>query len=214
VKKKKEEEMKITSISLQDISKIIIKREKLESWIGVPYWKSAIKNVYVRIGVSDRKGRVYKLAEIVDDKEGTQMYRVGNKETNLELVLQMGRKSKSFSMKYISNKAIDQIEFQNWVTEMEKDNKQLPTKERIDEIEKKIRDADNYVWTDKDVAESIKKEAEKGRLPINLTKLKISLQQKLDLARSEDDRNVIEQELKKLEDMEVIRDEELQKKNL
>jgi len=40
-------------------------------------------------------------------------------------------------MKYISNKAIDQIEFQNWVTEMEKDNKQLPTKERIDEIEKK-----------------------------------------------------------------------------
>jgi len=44
--------------------------------------------------------------------------------------------------------------------------------------------------------------------------LKISLQQKLDLARSEDDRNVIEQELKKLEDMEVIRDEELQKKNL
>lgn len=209
---KKEDKKSTPSITRQDMSSIIVKREKLEQWIGVPYWKSAIKNVYVRIGVSDRKGRVYKLAEIVDDKEGTQTYRIGNKETNLELVLQMGRKSKSFSMKYISNKPIEESEFQNWVQEMEKDNKPLPTKERIKEIEKKIKDADNYVWTEKDVAESIKKEAEKGRLPKNLTKLKISLQQRIELSRSEEDKNTLEQELKKLEELELLRDEELQKK--
>jgi len=87
---------KKTSISLEDIWRITVSRDKLEQWLDVPYWGTAIRNVYVRIGVSDKKGRIYKLAEIVDDKETNQAYKVGTKDTNKELVLKIGKKNQKF----------------------------------------------------------------------------------------------------------------------
>jgi len=81
---------------------------------------------------------VYSIAEIVDDTEADQPYTLNNKIANSNLILKMGNgKTGSYSMKYISNSAVQPQEFLNWIDDLSKFKKSPPSLQIIKNLEKK-----------------------------------------------------------------------------
>lgn len=62
------------------MSKIILKRAKLEQWVELPYFNKMVLGTYVKVVFQVK----YRLAEIVDIKElKGQEYELGKVRTNI-----------------------------------------------------------------------------------------------------------------------------------
>lgn len=167
----------LREITLNDLMVAVVKRTKLEKWYDEPYWKKSVIGLFVRAMVGQNNGnrKVYRIAEISDITETNYHYKLTKKDCGHLLTLKIGDITKNLEIKYVSNDNPTQEEFQFWTRHIYRAGEHTPTLRELELLGRKIRDADNYTWTEEDFNEREKKAREKNLLPINAAKEKLRL---------------------------------------
>jgi hypothetical protein len=132
--------------------------------------------------IGQGQDRTYRIAEIMQLIDANYVYKFGKKVCNQLVTLKIGDKTKNFELKYLSNEAPTEEEFNSWKQWNISLNEILPSKLQIGHLEEQIKWADNYSYTDEDIERIVKKNRENNLVPINYTKEKIRL---LDLIQQE-----------------------------
>lgn len=176
-------------ITLDELKKIILSREDLEKHINSSHFENFITNCFVRVllGQNATTGKnTYRLAQIIDVREGSKTYQFGKGETNKLLHLKHGMSKKYFNMDIVSNQEVTQSEFSKWLDEMHSTDEHVITNEEIEE-----RRAHN---------EAIVKELRKQNVK-SLTKQKNELVFKRDLAHTDNKPEIVKQLTAQIEDV-------------
>eukprot|EP01104_Vermistella_antarctica_P020016 TRINITY_DN827_c0_g2_i3.p1 TRINITY_DN827_c0_g2~~TRINITY_DN827_c0_g2_i3.p1 ORF type:complete len:357 (-),score=122.35 TRINITY_DN827_c0_g2_i3:245-1315(-) len=140
------------TVTVTTTTTIEVRRISLEKWIEEPFFEEVAVGMYVRIGigVNDNR-RVYRVAEIVEVREGHKKYVLGKKETNKLLTVQHGSSTKNFRMEFVSNESFTESEFGKWMQVQTEQRAHVPTPREIDQLLKRIRDAESYTYSNEDV---------------------------------------------------------------
>jgi len=165
-----EQEMKsekdaVPEINIKDIKRCIVSRSKLEKWYGEPFFNEKVPGLFIRIAAGGQSA-TYRLVEINSIIEGKKTYKLGKKDCKHVAAVKVGNLTKHFELQYVSNSAINESEFQQWLDLAAQAN-EVPNKAQIDSLVSQIAEADNYVYTDNELKEAIKKNREKNPGLIN-----------------------------------------------
>jgi len=161
----KSEKEVVPEINIKDIKRCIVSRSKLEKWYGEPFFNEKVPGLFIRIAAGGQSA-TYRLVEINSIIEGKKTYKLGKKDCKHVAAVKLGNLTKHFELQYVSNSAINESEFQQWLDLAAQAN-EVPNKAQIDSLVSQIAEADNYVYTDNELKEAIKKNREKNPGLIN-----------------------------------------------
>jgi RNA polymerase-associated protein RTF1 len=150
-------------ITIEDINRCIVTRNKLEKWYGEPYFVKNVPGLFVRVSTGGLGTRLYRLAEIISIVETNKPYKLGSKECKHIAHIRMAgdRNTKKYELEYVSNSPLTDFEFSYWLDAAHEDN-EVPTKAEVEAIANKIFQSDHYIYTANDFKEQIKKNKEKN----------------------------------------------------
>jgi RNA polymerase-associated protein RTF1 len=207
------EEKPVIEITLEDIQKCVVTRNKLAKWYGEPFFMANVKDLFVRIGTNQGIGgnKSYKLAEIAAIMDSTRTFKLGKKDCKHMAQLKFGDGSlKRYELEYISNQEVTQFEFDDWMRACLQNPDDIPTKAHIEALVEQISRSDHYDYTAADFREQIKKNKESNPNFVKLTheilKLKVQIEEEEDEVKKETyKRQLKEAELKDIEKRKLIR---------
>jgi RNA polymerase-associated protein RTF1 len=207
------EESPAIEITLEDIQKCVVTRNKLAKWYGEPFFMANVKDLFVRIGTNPGIGgnKTYKLAEIAAIMDSTRTFKLGKKDCKHMAQLKFGDGTlKRYELEYISNQEVTQSEFDDWMRACLTNPEDIPTKAHIEALVEQISKSDHYQYSSADFREQIKKNKESNPNFVKLTheilKLKVQIEEEEDEVKKETyKRQLKEAELKDIEKRKLIR---------
>ncbi|KAL1920849.1 uncharacterized protein VTP21DRAFT_11484 [Calcarisporiella thermophila] len=176
--------------NLEELNSIRIPRDRLEEWVYLPFFNKTVIGCFVRVLLGESKekqGGVYRIAQIIDVKEGGRKYMIGKTCTDKHLVLKHGKAEKLFNMSIISNQNFTEREYNRLRWQCQEDRIKPTTVEHVERKRKDLEKAFNYVRTDEDIAEIIKQKERLGVVGKNLVFEKTELIRQRDLALAQGD---------------------------
>jgi RNA polymerase-associated protein RTF1 len=206
-------EERLIEITLEDIQKCVVTRNKLAKWYGEPFFMANVKDLFVRIGTSPGIGgnKTYKLAEIAAIMDSTRTFKLGKKDCKHLAQLKFGDGTlKRYELEYVSNQEVTQDEFDDWMRASLTNPEDIPNKSHIEALVEQINRSDHYEYTKDDYREQIKKNKESNPNFVKLTheilKLKVQIEEEEDELKKESyKRQLKEAELKEIEKRKLIR---------
>jgi RNA polymerase-associated protein RTF1 len=150
-------------ITIEDINRCVVTRNKLEKWYGEPFFLKNVPGLFVRVSTGGLGTRLYRLAEIINIVETQKPYKLGSKECKHTALIRIAgeKNTKKYELEYVSNSPITDLEFSIWVDAAHEAN-EVPSKAEVEAIADKIYQSDHYVYTPNDYKEQIKKNKEKN----------------------------------------------------
>jgi RNA polymerase-associated protein RTF1 len=150
-------------ITIEDINRCVVTRNKLEKWYGEPFFLKNVPGLFVRVSTGGYGTRLYRLAEIMSIVEATKPYKLGQKECRHIAQLRIAGEpnTKKYELEYVSNGPLTDLEFSIWLDAAHEKN-EVPTKAELEAIADKIFQSEHYVYTANDFKEQIKKNKERN----------------------------------------------------
>jgi len=159
----------------------------------------------VRIGIGTKDNqRIYRVAEIVEARDGSKKYLLGKTETTKQLMLKHGSGSKLFRMEFASNQDFTREEFQLWEREMSKISDPLPTSKEVSTKLESLKEIEDYTLTDADIQKVIESKNKMRNKPVNIAKEKTALVSERDAAKelgNEEDVKRINEKISELDEI-------------
>ena len=162
----------LKEVELKEFQKICLRRRELCKWIEHTDFQKGIKDAFVRVVYH----RQYVVGQIDSFIEGTEYYKVDQRETKWTVMLKNGGKIKQFKLNYVSDGLMTEDEFKA----LKRQNRGLVTQDLISKIKAKIKKATSFQYDRtlmsqlvyKQSLDKIKRGNYKG---LNLTDIKITL---------------------------------------
>ncbi|XP_030080264.1 RNA polymerase-associated protein Rtf1-like [Drosophila hydei] len=192
--------------SLKELSKALLTRTQLESFLDKPIFEQTVVGCFVRIslsGIPNNQPAIYRLTRIVAVEPIEQEYLLGNHRTKLKLQLQHGSHLRSFQMDVVSNQPVINNEFIFWLDACQRDAQPLPSVKSIDKKEKDIEKATNYAFTEGDVELMVQTKRRAGQKPVSAAYRKVCLIMERDMAVDCNDvekANQLEKQIKQIDE--------------
>ncbi|KRF81263.1 RNA polymerase-associated protein Rtf1 [Drosophila virilis] len=192
--------------TLQDLSKALLTRTQLESFLDKPIFDQTVVGCFVRIsigGIPTNQPAIYRLTRIVAVEHIEQEYLVGNQRTKRVLQLQHGIHLRSFQMDAVSNQPVINSEFIFWLEACQRDAQPLPSVKSIGKKEKDIEKATNYAFTEGDVELMVQTKRRAGQKPVSAAYRKVCLIMERDMAVDSNDlekANLLEKQIKQIDE--------------
>ncbi|KAH8314733.1 hypothetical protein KR059_007394, partial [Drosophila kikkawai] len=159
----------------EQLSRAILTRNQLESFLDRPNFEQTIVGCYVRINVSvqtDRSNRIY---QILGLREAKEEYKLGRKRTKQVLRLRFGAQEQYSLMDVVSNQGITNQEFALWVAVYQRDMQTLPLLADIAKKQLDVERASEYSFTEGEVEQLLQTKMQAGQMQVRAAYRKIRL---------------------------------------
>ncbi|XP_067941528.1 RNA polymerase-associated protein RTF1 homolog [Watersipora subatra] len=187
----------------EQLEDIRLSRHRLEQWCHMPFFKKAILNCFVRIGIGNREGSpVYRCVEICDVVETAKIYQLGSTRTNKGLKLRFGQAERVYRLEFVSNSPFGEHEFFKWKEAVMFAGCQLPTTE---DVKKKVADLKKYLklsLSDKEIVDLVNEKKRFQKNPTNFAVKKHEIMKEKELAEMAGDEFRVQQLTDELEEVE------------
>ena len=161
---------------LAELEHMRLPRHLLEKYLLEPFFQRVVVGGLVRYGCGNMPDgqQFYRVAEVRSLSDGAkeQQYMLGAQPTTKLLELSFGEYTQLLPMTAVSNQPFQDSELHNWSQVLEVFDERPVSASQLEVKKKRLREASNYTYTDKDVTRRIeegKKQAELAGEPIART---------------------------------------------
>ncbi|KAH8244683.1 hypothetical protein KR032_004729, partial [Drosophila birchii] len=161
--------------TLQQLSRAILTRSQLESFLDRPNFEHTVVGCFVRINVSAQADRSNRIYQILGLREAKEEYPLGRKRTKLVLRLRFGAQEQYSLMDVVSNQSVTNHEFALWVAVCQRDNQPLPLLVDIAKKQLDVERASECSFTEGEVEQLIQTKVQAGQMLVRAAYRKIRL---------------------------------------